>query len=229
MRVLIIDPDKAAAVSLSKKLDELGYAAGTVPRGADALHRIAEEEFDAVLAVFSLPDMNAAELCRMLRREKHAIPVIVQDTSFDLDREIECFDCGADDYISKPHEFEGVEARIRGIIRRCTEDEGDHISYGDLSLDLTNRGAHFGDQALVLTRREFALLEHLVRNRERVLSRTAIGEHVWGNDYDEETSNVVDVYISRLRRKLAKAGASDELIQTAHGTGYILSRETFAA
>lgn len=229
MRVLIVDPDESAAASLAKKLDELAYAAETIPRASDALRRIIDEEFDVVLSVFGLPEMNAAELCRMIRREELAIPVLVLDTAFDVNREIECFDSGADDYITRSHEFEGIEARIRGVVRRCTHDEGDHVSYGDLTLDLTNRGSHFNGQPFALTRREFSLLEHLVRNRERVLSRTSIGEHVWGEDYHEETSNVVDVYISRLRRKLDHAGCSEDLIQTAHGTGYILSRETFAS
>ncbi|MGE3182219.1 MAG: response regulator transcription factor, partial [Phycisphaerae bacterium] len=163
------------------------------------------------------------QLSRNIRKEGIGTPIIVLSVPNQTDERVAVLDAGADDFIEKPIEFRELVAHMNAMVRRCQADNAHILEYADLELDTANRNVRRGDRAIVLTPREFALLEYLVRNRERVVDRVVVGEHVWGEDYARRESNVVDVYVSRLRRKIDRP-ADAPLIHTAPGIGYILTR-----
>jgi DNA-binding response OmpR family regulator len=165
-----------------------------------------------------LPDRDGVEVCKNLRRRSIATPILMLTALSGTDEKVAGLDAGADDYLTKPFEFEELLARIRTLLRRGDASEGRILEYNDLVLDLYTRRASRAGKEVELTNKEFALLEYLMRNPNRVLSRTQISEKVW-DMYFESSSNVVDVYISALRKKLDR-GHEQQLIHTIKGAGY---------
>jgi DNA-binding response OmpR family regulator len=218
MRVLVIEDNPKMAAAIQHGLREHGYAPDVCHTGFEGETIAARGEYDVILLDLMLPDRDGVEVCRNLRRREITTPVIMLTALSSTDDKIEGLDAGADDYIAKPFEFDELLARIRAILRRGEATEGRMLRCEDLELDLYTRRARRADQEWELSNREFALLEYLMRNQDRVLSRMQIGEKVWDMNF-EPTSNVIDVYISSLRKKIDR-GFPKQLIHTVKNAGY---------
>lgn len=218
MRVLIIEDNPKMAAAEQKGLTENGFAVDVSHTGFEGEELAASGKYDVVLLDLMLPDRDGVEVCRNLRRRGIATPVIMITALSSTDDKVDGLDAGADDYIAKPFEFEELLARIRALLRRGEATESRVLTYSDLELDLYTRIAKRGDGEWELTNKEFALLEYLMRNPNRVLSRAQIGEKVWDMNF-EAGSNVIDVYISTLRKKIDRKQESP-LVHTVKNAGY---------
>jgi DNA-binding response OmpR family regulator len=170
-----------------------------------------------------LPDHDGVQLCKNLRRHKIATPILMLTALSSTADKVTGLNAGADDYLTKPFETDEFIARLRALLRRAQAAEGATLRFEDIEMDLVKRSVHRAAKPIRLTSKEFALLEYFLRNPNRVLTRTNIGERVWSMLFEEE-SNVVEVYVSRLRRKIDK-GFDKQLIHTVIGTGYVLSAD----
>lgn len=220
MRLLVVEDERRLAQRLARGLREEGFAVDTAPTLATARDRAIENEYDLVLLDLRLPDGSGLDLLRSWREEGLAAPVLVLTAHDQLEEKIAGLDAGADDYQTKPFEFEELLARVRALLRRRPVPPRDVLEYADLSLDRSARRARRAGRALDLTPKEFALLEHFLLHAGAVVSRDTLAEHVWDASY-EARSNVIDVLVGRLRRKLETDGAP-RLLHTAPGTGWIL-------
>jgi len=218
MRVLIIEDNPKMAAAIQKGLQANGLAADVSHTGFDGEDLAAVEPYDVVLLDLMLPDRDGVEVCRNLRRRCIDTPIIMLTALSTTEDKIEGLDAGADDYLTKPFEFDELLARIRAVLRRGEATEGRTLRCDDLELDLYTRQARRGAATWELSNREFALLEYLMRNPNRVLSRTQIGEKVWDMSL-EPSSNVIDVYISSLRKKIDRE-VERPLIHTIKNAGY---------
>jgi len=218
MRVLIIEDNPKMAAAIQKGLQANGLAADVSHTGFDGEDLAAVEPYDVVLLDLMLPDRDGVEVCRNLRRRCIDTPIIMLTALSTTEDKIEGLDAGADDYLTKPFEFDELLARIRAVLRRGEATEGRTLRCDDLELDLYTRQARRGPSTWELSNREFALLEYLMRNPNRVLSRTQIGEKVWDMSL-EPSSNVIDVYISSLRKKIDRE-VERPLIHTIKNAGY---------
>lgn len=218
MRVLIIEDNPKMSVALQKGLREHGFAADVAHAGFEGEEMGATGVYDLILLDLMLPDRDGVEVCKNFRRRGIRSKVLMLTALSSTQDKIQGLDAGADDYLAKPFEFEELLARLRALLRRGEATEARHLKCDDLELDLYTRVAKRKDQNFDLSNKEFALLEYLMRNPNRVLSRTQIGERVWDMSF-EPTSNVVDVYVSALRKKLDR-GFDRELIHTVKGVGY---------
>lgn len=220
MRVLVIEDNPKMASAIKKGLQEHGFAADSSGTGTDGEHLAASGVYDLILLDLLLPDRDGVEVCRNLRRRGISAKVLMLTALNSTLDKIKGLDSGADDYLTKPFEFDELLARMRALLRRGDASEARHLRHEDLELDLFTRMAKRDGRTIELSNKEFSLLEYLMRNPNRVLSRTQIGEKVWDMNF-EGGSNVVDVYISSLRRKLDH-GQIPELIHTFRGVGYRL-------
>ena len=222
MRLLVVEDQKKMSSFLKKGLSEAGYTVDVAETGASAEVLTAEVEYDLIVLDVMLPDQNGLDTARHLRRDGYKGPILMLTAIGGTKAKVTGLDSGADDYLTKPFEFEELLARIRALLRRHSSSAGapSSLRIGDLELNLLNRKAFRANQEIVLTAKEFSLLEYLMRHPNRVLTRTEILEHVWDIHYDSQ-SNVIDVYINMLRKKV-DAPFAIKLIQTAVGVGYIL-------
>jgi DNA-binding response OmpR family regulator len=221
MRILVVEDDKKIASFLAKGLREEGFAVDEAHDGNDGFHLATTEDYDAAILDVMLPGMDGFTLVEKLREKRIATPVLILSAKRSVDDRIQGLRAGGDDYMVKPFSFSEVLARIQALIRRATQVvEPTSLSAGELTLDLLTRQAQRGERNVELQPREFALLEYLMRNPGRILSKTAILEHVYDYSFDPQT-NVVDVLIHRLRSKVDK-GFDQQLIQTVRGAGYVL-------
>ncbi len=221
MRVLIIEDEKKAASFIRKGLTEAGYVAEAAESASAGLTMSANSEFDLVVLDVMLPDGNGMDVARQLRNEGFK-GFILMLTALDSTRDkVRGLDSGADDYLSKPFEFDELLARIRALLRR-KEGGRTKLSFEDLNMDLVQRRVQRAGTEIVLTQKEFALLEYFLRNANRPLTRTEIGENVWDVHFDNE-SNVIDVYVRHLRKKIDEPFPS-RLLHTLTGYGYVLRR-----
>lgn len=218
MRVLVVEDNPKMARGIQVGLEEAGFAADVVHTGAEGEERAAGQEYDVIVLDLMLPDRDGIEVCRNLRRRKVATPLIMLTALSSTEDKVNGLDAGADDFLAKPFKFEELLARIRSIMRRGQATEGKVLRCDDLELDLYTRRVQRAGEQWDLASREYGLLEYLLRNQNRVLSRTQIGEHVWRLDF-EPTSNVIDVYISALRKKIDRPGLRP-LIHTIKNAGY---------
>ncbi len=221
MRMLVIEDNPDLSEILTRALTDQGYQVDAELDGRKGEERAATGDYDLVLLDIMLPGHDGVELTRNLRRRRVDTPILMLTALADTEDKIAGLDAGADDYLTKPFEVEELLARVRALLRRGTEDEGVVLRVADLELDLLQRVARRGGQEIGLTAREFALLEHLMRNRDRVQTRAMIGEKVWGLTFEDE-SNVIEVYVSRLRGKIDR-DHDLPLLHTVIGTGYVLS------
>ena len=219
MRVLVIEDNTRIASGLQKGLREHGYAVDAVVSGSEGEELAAGGVYDLVLLDLLLPDCDGVAVCRNLRRRVKSKVLMLTALNSTEDK-ISGLDSGADDSLPKPFQFNELLARMRALLRRGDATEDRHQRCDDLELDLYSRTAKRNGAVVELSNREFSLLEYLMRNQDRVLSRTQIGERVWDMNFDM-TSNVVDVYISSLRKKI-DSGPGRQLIHTAKGVGYRL-------
>jgi len=222
MRILVVEDEPRAAQMLAKGLREEAYAVDVVGDGERALYQLAITEYDAIILDVILPVQDGLTVCRELRKSASTVPVLMLTARDAVDARIAGLDSGADDYLTKPYDFRELLARLRAVMRRGRRPlTPPVIRIGPIALDTRARRAFRDGEVLTLTAREYALLEHLVLHADEVVGRAAIAEHVWDSPC-EPMSNVIDVLIQRLRRKIDVAG-EPSLIVTRRGEGYMLS------
>jgi YD repeat-containing protein len=220
MRILVVEDDRRLADVLRRGLSEEGYAVDLCANGDDALLQATMTAYDAIVLDLMLPGKDGMAVCRELRAAGIKTPLLMLTARDALDDVVTGLQAGADDYLTKPFAFRELSARLQSLIRRAAGAASPQLQVGDLVLDLGSREVRRAGQRIALTNREYQVLEYLMHNRGRVVSRTMIEEHVWGYDYDG-FSNTVDVHITRLRRKLDRPG-EPSLIETLRGAGYRL-------
>jgi len=215
-RILVVEDEPGLSSFLVKGLKANGFDITLAEDGKDALSMACGEDFELVILDLGLPDIDGLEVLAELRRREVGVPVLILTARDDLNDKVSGLDSGADDYVTKPFRFEELLARIRVRLRDKNSVEPTTLSAAGVELDLHARTASCGGSTMDLTAREFTMLETFMRHEDQVLSREQLLSHVWGYDYDPG-SNVVDVYIGYLRRKLPKGR-----IRTVRGTGYRL-------
>lgn len=225
MRILVVDDDRAVRESLRRSLSFNGYSVSLAEDGVEALHSIASDRPDALVLDVMMPKLDGLEVCRQLRSTGDDLPILVLTARDSVSERVAGLDAGADDYLPKPFALEELLARMRALLRRTTPDDGESVAmtFADLSLDPVTRDVTRGERHISLTRTEFALLEMLIANPRRVLTRSRILEEVWGFDFPT-SGNALEVYVGYLRRKTEAEGET-RLIHTVRGVGYVL-RET---
>lgn len=222
INILIVEDEKKIADSLKQGLTENSFQAEVAYDGVMGWKLFRNQPFDLVILDINLPGMNGYELCKAIRSANAAIPVVMLTAMSAVDDKIEGFDAGADDYIIKPFDFRELLVRIRALLKRIhtTVATGTLLKAGDLVMNLDSKEVTRSEQTISLTAKEFQLLEYLLRNKNRVVSRADIALQVWDIDFDTRT-NVIDVYVNYLRKKIDK-GFDELLIHTQVGMGYIL-------
>lgn len=221
MRVLIVEDERKVAQFLKKGFQAESYSADIAADGELGLRMALSSSYDVIILDIMLPKKNGLEVLRELRSGGVKTPILMLSVRADVENRIEGLNLGADDYLPKPFAFSEVLARVRALIRRASADsQGTTLTVADLRLDLLSRSVERAGQKITLTNKEFEVLEYLVRNKGRVLSRIIMTEHIWDMNFDSET-NIVDVLINRLRRKIDDA-FSPKLIHTVRGVGYVL-------
>ena len=224
MRILLVEDEPRAAQMLAKGLREEAYAVDVVKDGRSAVYQATLTPYDAIILDVLLPLKDGLAVCRDIRAEGSTVPVLMLTARDAVEARIAGLDSGADDYLTKPFDFGELLARLRAVIRRGRRPLTPSVLIiGPLELDTRSRQARRDGEALVLTAREYALLEHLALRPNAVISRADIAEHVWDAPY-EAMSNVIDVCIQRLRRKIDTPG-KPSLIVTRRGEGYMLKAD----
>jgi len=223
MRILIVEDERQIAAFLERGLKEEGYAIDVVYNGNDAVDWATAVEYDGIVLDVMLPGRDGFSVCRELRSRGNKTPILMLTARDTVDDRVTGLDTGADDYLVKPFAFKELVARVRAITRRQGDTRTVELQVGDLILNTLTHTAQRGEHRIELTTKEYNLLEFLMRNPKRVLSRTQIAEHVWNLDFLSE-SNLVDVYIRYLRRKIDD-GFEQKLIKTVRGSGYLISDE----
>jgi two-component system response regulator MprA len=227
VRILVVDDDRAVRESLRRSLAFNGYSVELAHDGVEALDKIATDRPDALVLDVMMPRLDGLEVCRQLRSTGDDLPILVLTARDSVSERVAGLDAGADDYLPKPFALEELLARMRALLRRRTkpEDEADSLAmtFSDLTLDPVTREVTRGQRRISLTRTEFSLLEMLIANPRRVLTRSRILEEVWGFDFPT-SGNALEVYVGYLRRK-TEADGELRLIHTVRGVGYVL-RET---
>jgi two-component system copper resistance phosphate regulon response regulator CusR len=221
VRVLLVEDEPAAAHVLAKGLREQTYAVDVAADGDTAIFQVGTTDYDAVILDVMLPARDGFAVCRTIRESGSAVPILMLTARDAVEARIKGLDAGADDYLVKPFDFGELLARLRALVRRGRQPLlPQRVTVGPLTIDTRTRQVRVRDAEVSLTAKEYALLEYLVRRAGDVVSRADISEHVW-DDHHDPLSNVVDVYVQRLRRKLDRSG-SDSLIRTRRGEGYQL-------
>ncbi|WP_159842907.1 response regulator transcription factor [Nocardia sp. CY41] len=226
MRILVVDDDRAVRESLRRSLTFNGYSVDLAVDGVDALEKATVQRPDALVLDVMMPRLDGLEVCRRLRSTGDDLPILVLTARDSVSERVAGLDAGADDYLPKPFALEELLARLRALLRRTSAGPGDAseaMQFADLSLDPVTREVSRGARQISLTRTEFSLLEMLMANPRRVLTRSRILEEVWGYDFPT-SGNALEVYIGYLRRK-TEAEGEPRLIHTVRGVGYVL-RET---
>ena len=223
MRILIVEDEKSLANILKKGLTEEGYAVDVAYDGEDGLYMATNYPVDVVVLDIMLPKMDGIEVLSNLRKNGKDTPVLLLTAKDTTGDKITGLDVGADDYLTKPFEFDELLARIRALLRRRSEVKESVIKIEDLVINTKSHEVIRGGKLIPLSAREYVLLECLAYNKDTVLSRTEIVEHIYDEDFDMD-SNVVDVYINYLRNKVDK-GFEKKLIHTIRGSGYMLKAE----
>jgi heavy metal response regulator len=222
MRMLLVEDEKNVAAFIRKGLEEEFYAVDVAEDGAEGFLMATSNEYDLMILDIMLPGMNGMELCKRLREKGLKSPILMLTAIDSVNSKVEALESGADDYLTKPFAFSELLARIKALLRR-TSDSVSELSLDDLRMDLLSRRVFREDKEVILTPKEFSLLEYLLRNKGRVLSRTQIIENIWGYTFDPN-SNVVDVHIKFLREKV-DSPFQKKLIHTVRGAGYLLKAD----
>jgi len=223
MHILIVEDEKKIADSVKKGLEENGYEISVAYDGKMGEKLFEQQAFDLVILDINMPGINGLELCSRIRQKNKAVPVLMLTTFGSVSDKVEGFDMGADDYMVKPFSFAELIVRIRALLKRSTGENlpvGNILQLADLQINLDTKQVNRSGKAITLTAKEFQLLEYLMRNKKRVVSRADIGEKVWNLDFDTNT-NTIDVYINYLRKKVDR-DFPVKLIHTQVGFGYIM-------
>ena len=221
MRALIVEDDRAIAEFVGRGLREAGFAVDQAPDGETGLELALSEPYDVAIVDLMLPQRDGLSLIDELRRRGRTIPVLILSARRSVDDRVRGLQSGGDDYLTKPFAFAELLARVQALVRRATRSpEPTTLTIGDLTLDLLSRRVTRGSTPIELRPREFALLEYLMRNPGKVVSKTMILSHVWDYSFDPQT-NIVDVLVSRLREKIDRP-FDRKLVRTVRGVGYVL-------
>ena len=220
MRLLLVEDEVKVASFIRRALEEETYAVDLASDGAEGLCRASSESYDLIILDLMLPGMSGVEVLRQLRQQRIRTSVLVLTARSEVDQKVRGLDAGADDYLTKPFAIEELLARVRALLRRGSGDPVGVLQADDLVLNPVTRQVTRGGRRIELTTKEYALLEYLMRNAGRVLTRPMIAEHVWNLDFDT-FSNVIDVYVNYLRNKIDR-GHERKLIHTVRGSGYSL-------
>ncbi len=223
MNILVIEDDEKIGSFVARGLQQEGHRVEWVKNGHDGFASARQAGHDAIVVDLMLPGRDGMGVIRQLREERISTPILVLSARSSVDDRVAGLSAGADDYLTKPFSFAELVARLQALVRRTSAPSTSpvtRLAYADLSLDLLTRRATRGDHRIDLQAKEFALLEYLLRNPERVLSKTMILSRVWDYTFDPQT-NVVDVLVSRLRTKVDR-GFDIKLIHTIRGVGYVL-------
>jgi two-component system copper resistance phosphate regulon response regulator CusR len=219
MRILLVEDEPSAARFIAKGLREATYAVDVTADGASAAEQCQQYDYDAIVLDVMLPGRDGLSVCRELRASGSDVPVLMLTARDAVEARVQGLDAGADDYLTKPFDFRELLARLRALTRRERRPLApERIDVAGLTIDVPGRRVFRGDREISLTTREYALLEYLARHAGEVVGRAEIAEHVWDEHYDA-FSNVVDVYVQRLRRKLDVPDAPS-IIRTRRGQGY---------
>ena len=221
--ILIVEDEKKIADALKQGLSENFFKTEVAYDGETGWRIFQSRPFELVLLDINLPGMNGYELCKAIRASgNHAVPVMMLTAMNTVEDKIEGFDAGADDYVIKPFDFRELLVRIRALLKRIhrINTTSTMLQAGDLQMNLDSKEVNRGGKEIPLTAKEFQLLEYLLRNKNKVVSRSDIALHVWDIDFDTKT-NVIDVYVNYLRKKIDK-GFDHPIIHTQVGMGYIL-------
>jgi len=222
VRILLIEDEFKTLQSLRQGLEEYGWTVNTAIDGLIGLRLAVQSDYDVIVSDITMPRMTRLELCRQIREQGLTTPILLLTALSDTDDKVTGLDAGADDYLAKPFEFKELLARIKALSRRnATAIKTENIlRFSDLEQDLDAKTVRRAGQEIMLTPREFALLEFFLRNPGKVLSKVEIAEKVWDVDFDTGT-NVIEVYVNYLRNKVDKA-FEKKLIHTQFGQGYVL-------
>jgi two-component system response regulator MprA len=223
-RILVVDDEPAVQSALARALSLENYDVSQATDGREALEQLGSAPYEAVILDIAMPRLDGLEVCRRLREGGDRTPVLMLTARGEIDDRVAGLDAGADDYLAKPFALRELLARVRALLRRAEDEEAESadgmLSFEDLRLDLRSHEAWRGERSLQLTRTEFLLLEMFLRQPRKVLSRSAIFEHVWGYDFGS-SSNSLGVYMGYLRRKTEERD-EPRLLHTVRGVGYVL-------
>jgi two-component system copper resistance phosphate regulon response regulator CusR len=220
MRILIVEDEPKVASFIRRALEEESYAVDVCPDGQEGHDLACEVNYDLIILDLMLPNLPGLGVLKGIRAQKVKTPVLILTARSEVDQRVKGLDAGADDYLTKPFAIEELLARSRALLRRASGETSGILQIDDLILNPITHEVTRGGQRIELTSKEYALLEYMMRNTGRVLTRPMISEHVWDLDFDTFT-NVIDVYISYLRNKIDK-GHDHNLIHTVRGSGYTL-------
>ena len=221
MRVLVVDDDRKLARMIARELEEQAYAVDVAHDGEEGLAFAEAGPYDLIVLDVMMPGLDGVTVCRRLRERKVSTPVLMLTARGGVSDRVEGLDSGADDYLVKPFTFRELGARVRALLRRGAASKDPVLRVADLEVDTVAHEARRGGRVVELTSKEYAILEYFVRNPNRVLTRVQVAEHAWNYDFAAE-SNVIDVYVGNLRRKLADRGDAP-LLRTVRGVGYKLT------
>ena len=220
MRILIVEDEKKVAGFIKKGLEEETYAIDVAYDGEEGLHLGKEGQYDLIILDIMLPKLDGLEILSQLRTQGSDVPILLLTAKDAVDDRVTGLNKGADDYLTKPFAFSELLARVRVLLRRGKAEVKTVLQIADLMLDLVSHKVDRGGDEIELTGKEYSLLEYFMRNKDKVLTRTMIAEHVWDYNFDTFT-NVIDVYINHLRKKIDK-GRENKLLHTLRGVGYIM-------
>ncbi len=223
MRLLVVEDEKTLADLIKEGLEEEGFSVDVAYDGQEGLFMAQNEPFDLVVLDIMLPEIDGIEILKSMRNNKITTPVLMLTAKSDVEDKVSALNIGADDYLTKPFSFEELLARIKAVLRRNFKEASNIIRIADLKLDLSTREVERAGKKIDLTAREYALLEYLALNKNRLLTRTDITEHIYNYEFDFD-SNVVDVTVTRLRKKIDK-DFKKKLIHTVRGAGYMIKEE----
>jgi DNA-binding response OmpR family regulator len=220
MRVLLVEDERDLAAIIKDGLVEEGYSVDVSGDGEEGLYMAREVVYDAVILDVMLPKLDGFAVLKSLRKAGKSTPVLLLTSRGALEDKVRGLDTGADDYLTKPFEFQELLARLRTIMRRQTPERRVVLEAGPIRIDPAKREARLGGKLVELTPKEFSLLEYLVRHRDRAVTRTEISEHIYDMSFDSD-SNVIDVHVNALRKKLTRR-SSPPVIETVRGVGYMI-------
>lgn len=220
MKILIVEDEKKVASFIKKGLEEECYSIDVAFDGREGLKLITSEEYDLIIMDIMIPYIDGITLLKDIRKRDIATPILMLTVKDSVKDKVEGLNAGADDYLAKPFAFEELLARIRSLLRRSGDSKTNKLKVGELILDLQSHRVYRGDKEIILTPKEYAILEYLMRNANKIISRTKLIEHVYDYHFDTET-NIIDVYINKVRSKVDNE-FDTPLIHTIRGVGYII-------
>lgn len=220
MRLLVIEDETSLLNIIARRLKEEGYSVDTAKNGREGQYYISSAEYDCIVLDIMIPIIDGLALLRKIRAKKISTPVLLLTAKDSIEDRVIVLDSGADDYLIKPFSFDELSARIRALLRRQKNSRDIVLNIGNLQLNTLTREVKRGDKLIELTSKEYSVLEYFLKNKNRVLTKSQIAEHVWSYDF-EYGSNIVEVYVRYLRRKIDDA-FKNKLIHTIRGGGYVI-------